>query len=108
MLLQAIQCTKCACSLPQASQPGIIQPAPRLAAPKSRLQYKLHTCAGTLPVGRDGDAFLLRQVLHDWSDKDVVKILRCCREALGSSKSKLLIVEVMCLPTDMHLMRPQS
>lgn len=55
---------------------------------------QMHCTAGTLPAACDGDAFLLRQILHDWSDKDVIKILSSCREAMGAHKSKLLIVEV--------------
>lgn len=43
-------------------------------------------------VPRDGDAYLLKHVIHDWSDERAVAILRNCHRAMGSN-AKLLIVE---------------
>jgi hypothetical protein len=40
----------------------------------------------------DGNAYLLKSVLHDWADKDVVRILEKCHEAIAED-SKLIIVE---------------
>ncbi|KAH7688833.1 O-methyltransferase COMT-type protein [Dioscorea alata] len=34
------------------------------------------------------DAFLLKWVLHDWSDKDCVKILRNCKKSFSGEKNK--------------------
>jgi hypothetical protein len=42
------------------------------------------------------DAFLLRHILHDWSDTDAITILRNCRQALPAH-GKVLIAE-MILP----------
>ena len=43
------------------------------------------------------DIYLLVKVLHDWSDPDCVKILRACREAMGS-RSLLLVCEQILDP----------
>jgi hypothetical protein len=44
----------------------------------------------TVPVG--ADAYLMRHVLHDWTDEQCVTILRHCRRAVGE-RGKLLVVE---------------
>jgi hypothetical protein len=43
-------------------------------------------------VPKGGDAYVLRQVIHDWADDDARRILERCREAV-SSAGKLLIIE---------------
>lgn len=40
----------------------------------------------------NADAYLLKQVLHDWSDDQALTILRCCREAMHKG-SQLLLFE---------------
>ena len=47
---------------------------------------------GSVPKG--GDAYLLKRILHDWSDDQCVRILRCCREAMGRS-ARLLVVDAV-------------
>ncbi|KAK9792048.1 hypothetical protein WJX73_004833 [Symbiochloris irregularis] len=79
-------------------QPHVVEPARKALADtplKERIMFSGGSFfdAGTLPAGRDGDAFLLRQILHDWSDKQVIEILKSCRRAMGASSSRLLIVE---------------
>lgn len=44
----------------------------------------------SVPAG--GDAYLLRQIIHDWDDDRATQILRTCRRAL-SDRGKLLVVE---------------
>jgi len=44
----------------------------------------------SIPSG--ADAYLLRHIIHDWSDEDSVRILRNCRKAV-SQDGRLLIVE---------------
>jgi hypothetical protein len=44
----------------------------------------------SIPSG--GDAYILRHILHDWSDERCLAILHVCREALAP-KARLLIVE---------------
>jgi hypothetical protein len=53
------------------------------------------TCIGGdflqgVPEGRD--AYVLRHVLHDWSDEDCLRILRNCRQAIAPF-GKLFIIE---------------
>jgi hypothetical protein len=44
----------------------------------------------TVPQG--GDAYLLRHILHDWGDEQVVQILKNCRRAMRRS-DKLIVIE---------------
>ena len=46
----------------------------------------------SVPTG--GDAYVLKRILHDWSDEQCVRILRCCREAMGEH-ARLLVVDVV-------------
>ncbi|KAK9150287.1 hypothetical protein Syun_008596 [Stephania yunnanensis] len=43
------------------------------------------------------DALLLKGILHDWNDEDSLKILKRCREAIGSSEKggKLIILDIV-------------
>ena len=43
-------------------------------------------------VPPDGDAYLLKTVIHDWDDAGAIAILRCCRAAMPRH-AKLLILE---------------
>ena len=45
-----------------------------------------------LPTG--GDLYIYSQVLHDWNDRDCLRILETCRRALRPS-AKLLLVETL-------------
>ncbi|KIZ04824.1 Chavicol O-methyltransferase [Monoraphidium neglectum] len=53
--------------------------------------------ASTLPQGKPGDAFVLRNVLHDWSDEDSLSILKALRSAIGSSGAALVLLEMSLL-----------
>ena len=57
--------------------------------------------AATIPRGRNGDAYVLRIILHDWSDSEVVAILKNIRAAIGSSAAaSVIIVEMLPGPKD--------
>ncbi len=43
-------------------------------------------------VPQDGDAYLLRQIIHDWTDAQAITILANCRRAMAQS-GKVLVVE---------------
>ncbi len=45
-------------------------------------------------IPKSGDAYLLKSVLHDWSDQDALRILQRCHEAMGAH-AKLVIVETI-------------
>jgi len=47
------------------------------------------------PAG--GDAYILRHIIHDWTDDQSVQILRCVRQAM-SSQARLLVVEHVIQP----------
>jgi O-methyltransferase domain len=49
----------------------------------------------TVPSG--GDAYLLKWILHDWTDADCLRILRQCRHAMVD-KARLIIVEYVLDP----------
>ncbi|MFL5800500.1 MAG: methyltransferase [Roseiflexaceae bacterium] len=48
-----------------------------------------------IPTG--GDAYILRSILHDWSDAEALQILRNCRQAIADH-GKLLVVELLLTP----------
>ena len=50
---------------------------------------------GELPAG--GDLYLLKSVLHNWSDEAAVRILRGCREAMAG-EGRLLVIERLIPP----------
>ncbi|KAK4438745.1 8-hydroxyquercetin 8-O-methyltransferase [Sesamum alatum] len=44
------------------------------------------------------DVVLLKWILHDWNDEDCVKILKKCKDAIGSSKDKggkLVVIDIV-------------
>jgi hypothetical protein len=45
-------------------------------------------------VPEGADAYVLSRVLHDWSDKDALRILRTCRRAMAPDAT-LLVVEAV-------------
>jgi hypothetical protein len=45
-----------------------------------------------VPTG--GDAYLLKRILHDWGDEQCVRILRCCRKAMGP-RARLLVIDAI-------------
>jgi O-methyltransferase domain len=49
----------------------------------------------SVPTG--GDAYILKRILHDWSDQRCVRILRTCREAMGE-KTRILVVDAVVPP----------
>ena len=51
-------------------------------------------------VPQGGDAYLLRQIIHDWDDAQAVAILTQCRRAMQAS-SRLLVIE-RTVPPDHH------
>jgi len=49
----------------------------------------------SIPTG--GDAYILRSILHDWSDAEALQILHNCRQAIADH-GKLLVVELLLTP----------
>ena len=51
----------------------------------------------SVPTG--GDAYLLKRILHDWSDQHCVQILRTCSDAMDA-KARILVVDAVIPPGD--------
>ena len=49
--------------------------------------------AGSIPQGQDGDAYLMRYILHDWGENEVLQILSNLYESMKGKKTTLLIGE---------------
>ena len=67
----------------------------------SGVSERMHLVAGDffVSVPEGGDAYLLKQVLHDWSDEDCIRILKACRQAMKPS-SKLLVIDPIVQPDE--------
>lgn len=52
-----------------------------------------------VPTG--GDLYLLKHILHDWSDADCVQILRNCRRAMAPG-GRVLVFESVIAPGNQH------
>jgi hypothetical protein len=50
-------------------------------------------------VPRDGDLYVLHQILHDWNDEDCAAILRACRRSMHAS-SRLIVIEMVIVEHD--------
>ncbi|XVE68080.1 hypothetical protein DITRI_Ditri09bG0040600 [Diplodiscus trichospermus] len=46
----------------------------------------------------NADAVFLKWILHNWSDKDCIKILQSCRKAIPEKTGKIVIVDVVLKP----------
>jgi hypothetical protein len=46
-----------------------------------------------VPTG--GDAYLLKNVVHDWQDPDAISILRCCRKAMACGATLVLVERIV-------------
>ena len=60
-----------------------------------RLDFKIHNFFEEQPV-KNADVYFLRSILHDWSDKYAIKILKNLVPAL--KKGAKVIVNEVCLP----------
>lgn len=57
--------------------------------------------ARTIPKAHDGDAWLMRVVLHDWTDADVVRILKNLHKSMAGTTARLVLVEqIVEVPQD--------
>jgi O-methyltransferase domain/Dimerisation domain len=57
-------------------------------------RIKLDTGSFFESVSGGGDAYILRHIIHDWSDSDAVTILSNCRKAMNPG-GKVLVVEAV-------------
>lgn len=54
----------------------------------------LTPAAAKIPAGKDGDAYVLRLIMHDWNNANCATILSNIRRAMGGARAKLIIAEV--------------
>lgn len=68
---------------------------------EARLAGRCRTAGGDffLSVPDGGDAYLLKHIIHDWSDDQATTILRNCRRGVNPG-GKLLLVEMVVAPGD--------
>ena len=52
---------------------------------------------------KEANFYLLRQILHDWSDKYAVKILRSLLSAMGKDSAIIVMEQVLPDPGDVPL-----
>ena len=78
---------------PQAIEQACLSQS--LAKVRDRLTFESGSFFDGVPP--DGDAYIMKTVLHDWDDESVIRILSSCRQAMKAG-SKLLLVEAVLGP----------
>lgn len=61
----------------------------------ARCEFVSGSMFEAVPAG--GDAYVLRHILHDWSDAEVLGILRNCRAAIADA-GKLVVIDAILRP----------
>lgn len=51
-------------------------------------------------VPADADAYMMRAVLHDWEDDEVVSILKVCRKAMKATSTLLVLEQIVAPPNE--------
>lgn len=79
-------------------QPRVVENARRLLANRA-VSDRIEFVAGDLfdAVRIGPELYILKQILHDWSDEQAQKILAICRRAMPSG-SRLLVLEMIVEP----------
>jgi hypothetical protein len=85
--------------------PGTIAAAPQLPEFEDRVSFMAHDFFEEQPV-KGAEVYLLRWVLHDWSDKYAIKILQALVPALRKS-SRVIIMEAI-LPDPQEVPSPDQ
>ena len=78
-----------------------VEPAAAARIAAERLERRCRFIGGDffMAVPPGGDAYLLKFILHDWDDEQVVAILRTVRKAM-SDRSRLLVIEPLMPESD--------
>jgi hypothetical protein len=76
--------------------PQVVAGAPAVLA-EQRVADRVRIAEGSFfdAVPEGGDAYLLKQVIHDWADDDAVRILGNVRRAAATGKTLLLVETVL-------------
>lgn len=75
--------------------PPVVERA-KMILEKAGVAGRVHMDGGDFfhKISKGGDAYILRHIIHDWSDDEAATILRNCREAMNRN-GKVLIVETV-------------
>lgn len=88
--------------------PGVLASATGLLEARGvagRVELRPGSFFDELPSGCD--AYLLKNVLHDWSDETSERILQCCRRAMRPGQ-RLLLVELLVERNSTYAVGPMS
>jgi len=84
--------------LPDVARDGEAKWKKELPGLVSRVKFVGGSFLDNAPEIKNGEAFMFRGVLHDWSDEKVSIVLKHCREKMGkvsdSQSTRLVIVEL--------------
>ncbi len=81
--------------------PSVIADAPRIEDPDiaHRCEFVGGDMFESVPSG--GDAYILKRIVHDWSDDEAIQIMRNCRQAI-SDTGRVLLIEKIRQPGSQH------
>ena len=81
--------------------PHVAEHAPALLA-QANVASRCRVVGGSFfkSVPEGADAYILRAVIHDWSDEDSIQILSVVRHAIGANGVLLLVERVIALPNE--------
>jgi len=87
---------------------GILFDQPRVIASvdqvlnSNTLAQRIQTVAGSFfeSVPDDGDAYIMKAILHDWDDSKSTEILRTCRRGMSPTASLIVIERVVGPPNE--------
>ena len=78
-------------------QPHVLQDEAKLLVAGQRNRCDLMPGDFFQSVPHDGDVYVLKRILHDWSDTEAVRILRACRAALKPT-ARILVMDAVIKP----------
>lgn len=76
---------------------GVLFELPEVIAEVKSTQFKSIPGDFFKSIPEGGDLYLMKSILHDWSDENAVLILKNCQKAM-KPESRLLIIEAVLLP----------
>jgi hypothetical protein len=82
-------------------QPQVVASADRVLA-SAELAQRCQIVAGSFfeAVPENGDAYVMKAILHDWDDGRSIDILRTCRRAMSATATLLVVERVIGPPND--------
>ncbi len=78
-------------------QPQVLQDEAKLLVAGQRDRCAVVSGDFFVSLPNDGDVYVLKRILHDWSDAEAVRILRACRAAM-QPKARILVMDAVIKP----------